>query len=213
MSNKKAVLIICVVILASFVCAADLLLDDNSSTAAGATPSTVDDASAEVSATLPSFRRLNPDYARGSLPNRGGVSVLAKLGVRTIVDLRSIYEHNDDIGEASRRMGINYDWLPMGVWDPPTDEQATRFLEVVTGKSQGPFFVFCGDGLNRTGEMSAIYRVAHDGWDVDQALKEMDEAGFNPYFWSLRQYVWTYARKFKPDAVPPQARALSSSEK
>jgi protein tyrosine/serine phosphatase len=99
----------------------------------------------------------------------------------------------------------------MSVWNPPTDEEAGRFVAFVTDKSKGPFFVFCADGLNRTGEMTAIYRVARSKWTVEQALEEADRLGFNPYYYTLRSYVWDYARKFNPSAVPPGARRLGSS--
>ena len=94
----------------------------------------------------------------------------------------------------AERLGLGYQWLPLSVWDPPTDAQTAEFLAVVTDKSRSPVFVFCADGLNRTGEMTAIYRMAHDGWSVEEAIKEMDDAGFSPYYYSLRSYVWGYAR-------------------
>lgn len=172
----------------------------------------LEDSSAEVSATLPLFHRLNADYLRGSQPLRGGIGTLSRLGVKTIVDLRSNYDHTDEIGEAAERAGLTYYWLPTSVWDPPTDEEANRFISLVCDKAKSPFFVFCADGLNRTGEMSALYRVAVDKWSVEQALKEVDELGFNPYYYTLRNYVWTYARKFRPEAVPPGARGLRPSE-
>ena len=149
---------------------------------------------------------------RGSQPAHGGIETLAQLGVKTVVDLRSIYDHTDEVGVAAERAGIRYYWLPMSVWNPPTDEQAKEFVSVVTDKSKGPFYVFCYDGLNRTGEMSAIYRIAQHKWTVEQALKEMDDWGFNPYYYTLRSYVWTYARKFQPSAVPQNARKLSAAE-
>jgi protein tyrosine/serine phosphatase len=172
----------------------------------------LDESSAAVSATLPLFHRLSADYVRGAQPVRGGIGTLTRLGVKTIVDLRSHYDHTDEIGEAAERAGLGYYWLPTSVWDPPSDVEANRFISLVCDKSKGPFFVFCADGLNRTGEMSALYRVAVDKWSVEQALKEVDQLGFNPYYYTLRNYVWTYARKFRPEAVPPGARGLSPSE-
>ena len=172
----------------------------------------LDESSAAVSATLPLFHRLNASYVRGAQPVRGGIGILTRLGIKTIVDLRSNYDHTDEIGEAAQRAGIGYYWLPTSVWDPPTDAEANRFISLVSDTSKGPFFVFCADGLNRTGEMSALYRVAVEKWTVEQALKEVDELGFNPYYYTLRNYVWTYARKFRPEAVPPGARGLSASE-
>jgi len=170
---------------------------------------TLNETSAEVTTSLPLFRRLGQDYMRGSQPAHGGINVLQRLGVKTVVDLRSIYDHTDDIGVAAERAGLRYHWLPLSVWEPPTDKEASDFISLVTNKSKGPFYVFCSDGIHRTGEMSAIYRVMQDGWTVEQALKEMDKFGFSPYYWSLRNYVWAYARKFRPVAVPPGARGVS----
>jgi len=181
--------------------------------AATETPAPIDERRAEVTTTLPLFHRLDANYARGAQPASGGIEMLERLGVKTVVDLRSIYDHTDDIGIAAERAGLQYYWLPMSVWNPPTDEQAKAFATLVRDESKGPFYVFCFDGLNRTGEMSAIYRLAHDQWSVEQALKEMDDLGFNPYYYSLRSYVWTYARKFHPQAVPPGGRRLSPDER
>jgi protein tyrosine phosphatase (PTP) superfamily phosphohydrolase (DUF442 family) len=176
-------------------------------------PPPLDDNSPEVKTLLPLFYRMNDNYTRGSEPLRGGVGVLARLGIKTVVDLRSKYDRTDDVRIAAERIGLAYRWVPMSVWDPPTDEEANQFVALVTDKSQGPFFVFCTDGVNRTGEMSAIYRVVSEGWSVAQAIKEMDERGFSPYYYTLRNYVWTYARKFKPTAVPPSGRKISPLER
>src|ERR1044071_1742212 len=180
--------------------------------AATSAPAPVDERSAEVTATLPLFHRLDANYARGAQPARGGIGMLERLGVKTVVDLRSVYDHTDDIGIAAERAGLRYYWMPMSVWNPPTDQEAKAFATLVSDESKGPFYVFCFDGLNRVGEMSAIYRLAHDKWSIKQALQEMDTLGFNPYYYSLRSYVWTYARKFHPQAVPPGARRLSPDE-
>src|SRR5262245_47766603 len=80
------------------------------------------DNSGEVSATLPMFHRVDENYLRGSKPLRGGIGTLNKLGVRTIVDLRSTYDHSDDIQIAAQAAGLNYTWIPTSVWTPPTDE-------------------------------------------------------------------------------------------
>ncbi len=168
------------------------------------------DDSGEVKTTLPLFHRVNESYTRGGEPRRGAIETLIKLGVKAIVDLRSRYDYKDDIRQAAESVGLNYHWLPMSVWNAPTDQQAGEFISLVSDKSKGPFYVFCADGLNRTGEMSAIYRVANDGWTVERALKEMDELGFNPYYYTLRNYVWDFARKFHPSAVPPSGRRVAT---
>lgn len=166
----------------------------------------------EIAATLPLFHPVDENYLRGSQPLRGGIRTLKRLGVKTLVDLRSIYDHTDDVKTAAELAGLRYEWVPMSVWNPPTDDEANRFVSVVTDTSKGPFFVFCADGLNRIGEMTAIYRVAHNKWTVEKALDEADDLGFNPYYYGLRTYVWDYARKFSPSAVPATGRRVSPIE-
>ena len=175
-------------------------------------PVRLDEKSAEVQVSLPLFRRLGDDYMRGSEPARGGLNVLTRMGVKTILDLRSDYDYTDDIKVAAERLGFIYRRLPLSVWNPPTDKEANEFVRLVTNSDEGPYFVFCSDGIHRTGEMSAIYRIIHDKWSIEQALKEMDEAGFSPYYYNLRNYVWTYARKFQPVSVPTTGRRLSPIE-
>ena len=172
----------------------------------------LEDTAGEVAATLPLFHRVDENYVRGSQPLRGGIGTLTRLGVKTLVDLRSIYDHTDDVKDAAEAAGLGYEWVPTSVWNPPTDEEANRFVSLVTDTTRGPFFVFCADGLNRIGEMTAIYRVAHSDWSVEKALDEADELGFNPYYYTLRNYVWDYARKFRPSAVPPTGRRVSPIE-
>jgi len=181
---------------------------DSASNIDGRTPK-IEETSGEVSTTLPFFHRVDDNYLRGSQPAHGGIATLVSLGVHTLVDLRSKYDRTDDIKEAAEAAGLEYEWVPTSVWDPPTDDEANRFVSLVTKTERGPFFVFCADGLNRIGEMTAIYRIAHDNWSVQKALDEADELGFSPYYYNLRSYVWDYARKFRPNSVPPNGRRIS----
>ncbi|HET8678186.1 MAG TPA: hypothetical protein VFO63_20455, partial [Blastocatellia bacterium] len=135
-----------------------------------AIPVRLDEKSAEVQVALPLFRRLDENYMRGGEPARGGLGVLARLGVKTILDLRSDYDYTDDVKVAAERVGFIYRRLPLSVWNPPTDKEANEFVRIVTNKTEGPFFVFCSDGIHRTGEMSAIYRIMDDQWDIERAL-------------------------------------------
>jgi protein tyrosine/serine phosphatase len=218
--QKKFSIVVIIAIAAIAVVVTKIVLGNSSASkkatptaaSAGVSETPLDEKSAEVKVSLPLFHRLDENYMRGSQPMHGGIETIRRLGAKTIVDLRSIYDHTNELGVAAERAGIRYYWLPMSVWNPPTDEQAKEFVSVVTDKSKGPFYVFCFDGLNRTGEMSAIYRIAEHKWSIEQALKEMDEMGFNPYYYTLRSYVWTYARKFRPSAVPQNARRLSPDE-
>ena len=214
MHHKKFLLTAIISAAALAIAVSTIVFSSGSSTANPETRGEprLEDTAGEVLATLPLFHRVDESYVRGSQPLRGGIGTLTRLGVKTVVDLRSIYDHTDDVKAAAEVAGLDYEWVPMSVWNPPTDEEANQFVSLVTDQTRGPFFVFCADGLNRIGEMTAIYRVAHSNWSVEKALDEADELGFNPYYYTLRSYVWDYARKFRPSAVPPTGRRVSPME-
>ncbi|HKY04513.1 MAG TPA: hypothetical protein VJQ56_06470 [Blastocatellia bacterium] len=180
--------------------------------AAAAQSGPLKDTSAEVQVSLPQFHRLDENYTRGSEPASGGMKTLGRLGIKAVVDLRSVYDHTDAVARAAEVAGLRYYWMPMSVWNAPTDKEARDFVALVTDRSKGPFYVFCADGVNRTGEMSALYRLTNDNWNIHQTLKEMTDLGFNPYYTTLREYVWTYARKYRPNSLPETARRLSPFE-
>lgn len=154
----------------------------------------LDENSGVVRAELPYFHRLSPSFMRGGEPASGGVELLARMGVKTIIDFRTKFERNDRVSREAERLGLNYFWIPLSVWDPPDDDVIDRFLAVVNNPANAPVFVFCADGLNRTGVMSALYRIVHDGYSIDRAVKEMDDLGFNAFYYALRTEVWEYPR-------------------
>jgi protein tyrosine phosphatase (PTP) superfamily phosphohydrolase (DUF442 family) len=168
----------------------------------------LNDLSPEVKSGLPYFYRLNESYTRGAAPSGEGVKTLQRLGIKALIDLRSAHDHTGEIKGAAELLGLSYHRVPLSVWYGPSDGEAKKFLSIVADRSNGPFYVFCSDGMHRTGEMSAIYRIERERWKIERALKEMDEIGFRPYYYTLRNYVWTYARKFRPEALPRAARRL-----
>ena len=115
--HRNKFLIVAIVAAAAIAVAVTTIVLGNSSSAqklppaiisAGADKAPLDDRSAKITATLPLFHRLDENYMRGSQPAHGGIETLAQLGVKSIVDLRSIYDHTDEIGVAAERVGIRY---------------------------------------------------------------------------------------------------------
>jgi protein tyrosine/serine phosphatase len=118
------------------------------------------------------FHQLNEHVYRGAQPTEEGFQYLAKIGVKTIVDLRE----NDDRTVREKRMvneaGMIYVNVPMTGLTPPTDVEITKILALLEDETSGPVFVHCKEGKDRTGAVIAAYRIDHDGWDNVRALKE-----------------------------------------
>jgi protein tyrosine phosphatase (PTP) superfamily phosphohydrolase (DUF442 family) len=147
--------------------------------------------------TIENFGKLNENYYRGSQPLSDQFTELKILGIKTVIDLRQ-----DSVGEASewaRVAGLQYINIPLTTKRAATEQQTTYFLKLVNDKANWPVYVHCKGGRHRTGEMTAIYRITHDGWSADQAYKEMKKYDFEDSFFyprSLKKYVYSYYRQF-----------------
>jgi len=122
---------------------------------------------------LPNLYKVSDDLYRGAQPTAEGMGELKKLGIKTVVNLRSARSDKDELGDT----GLAYEEIPMKAWHAET-EDAVRFLKIVTDKARTPVFVHCQQGADRTGTMSALYRIVVQGWTKDEAIREMTQGGF-----------------------------------
>jgi len=147
---------------------------------------------------LPNLHKVSDDLYRGAQPTAEGVERLKALGVKTIINLRS----SDTDKDLPILPGIAYERIPMTAWRP-NDADVVRFLQIVTDESRLPAFVHCRRGADRTGMMVAIYRIAVQGWDKEQAIAEMTQGGFR--FNSGWQNLVRYIRDLDIEAIRQQA--------
>lgn len=124
-------------------------------------------------AGLPNFHKVSDDLYRGAQPEKEGIPVLKKMGIKTIVNLRNFHSDKDEIGDIE----IGYERIPMNAWSV-SEEYVIAFLKIVTDKDKTPVFVHCLHGADRTGMMNAVYRMVVQGWSKEEALKEMKEGGY-----------------------------------
>jgi len=122
---------------------------------------------------VPNLHRVSDTLYRSAQPSAEGMKNLKAMGIETIVNLRSFHSDRDKI----KGTGLAYEHIYMKAWHPE-EEDAVRFLQIVTNPKRAPVLVHCQHGADRTGAMCAIYRVAVQGWGKEEALKEMTEGGF-----------------------------------
>jgi protein tyrosine/serine phosphatase len=141
---------------------------------------------------IKNFGRINENYYRGGQPESRDFAALKKLGIRTVIDLR-IDKLEEEAGWVTDA-GMTYYLIPLTGNRPATAEQTEYFLKLVNDPANLPVYVHCAAGRHRTGEMTAIYRIAHDSWTADQAYAEMKKYGFYsfPNHGSLKDYVYQY---------------------
>jgi len=124
-------------------------------------------------AGLPNFHKVSDDLYRGAQPEKEGIPILKKMGIKTIVNLRNFHSDEDEIGNIS----IGYERIPMNAWSV-SEEDVIAFLKIVTDKNKTPVFVHCLHGADRTGMMNAVFRMAVQGWSKEEAIREMKEGGY-----------------------------------
>jgi protein tyrosine phosphatase (PTP) superfamily phosphohydrolase (DUF442 family) len=122
---------------------------------------------------VPNLYKVSPELYRSAQPTAEGFKNLKKLGIKTVVNLRSFHTDTPMLKDT----GLEYEHIYMKSWHAE-NEDAVRFLKIVTDPKRIPVLVHCQHGADRTGTMCAIYRITVQGWTKDEALKEMTEDGF-----------------------------------
>jgi protein tyrosine/serine phosphatase len=143
---------------------------------------------------LQNFHKVSDELYRGAQPNTEGMKQLEKLGIKTVVNLRSSHSDRDELEGT----GLAYEHIKMTTLNIQSKD-AARFLQIVTDSGSTPVFVHCQYGSDRTGTMCAIYRIAVQGWNKDEAIEEMTKGGFG--FHSLWKNLVDYIRNLDIDEI------------
>ena len=145
---------------------------------------------------IKNFGQMDDRFYRGARPKDSDLKSLSAMGVKTIIDLTdNSREYEQPAVEAA---GLRYINIPMVDKSSPSMDQINEFLKVVNDPETGKFFVHCAGGRHRTGVVGAVYRFNHDGWNLDQALAEMDRYEFNSGYGHSKQkdFVKEYYQQF-----------------
>lgn len=135
---------------------------------------------------LSNFYQVTTNLYRGAQPSAKGMTELKKIGVKTVVNLRSFHSDDDEVAGTEMKQGR----LHMKPWHAEEDD-VVRFLKIVIDTNNFPVFVHCQRGADRTGMVCAMYRVVVCGWTKDEAIREMKEGGFgfNPSWKNLVRLI------------------------
>ncbi|HEY8205001.1 MAG TPA: dual specificity protein phosphatase family protein [Pyrinomonadaceae bacterium] len=156
--------------------------------------------------TIENFGKVDGHYYRGSQPHQEEVPQLKELGIKTVIDLREDYKKDEE--DWVRGLGMQYFRIPLRTSKAATDEQANYFLSLVNDSANWPVYVHCKGGRHRTGAMTAIYRITHDGWTADQAFAEMKEYEFEHGFLggpsAQKKFVYAFYQTHQTAALTVQ---------
>jgi protein tyrosine/serine phosphatase len=137
-------------------------------------------------AGVPNLHRITDGLYRSEQPTAEGFRNLEKLGIRTVINLR--YFNSDD-DEASGT-ALNLRRVKILTWRAG-DDHVLEVMRLLRQKENGPFLIHCQHGADRTGLMSAMYRMLEQNWTPQEALAELVDGGygFHSMWKNIKRYV------------------------
>jgi protein tyrosine/serine phosphatase len=135
---------------------------------------------------VPNLHRISPMLYRSEQPTALGMQNLEKLGIRTVINLR--YFNNDE--NEVRGTTLRTERTKILTWRIG-DKHVIEVMRMLKQSENGPFLIHCQHGADRTGLMSAMYRVLEQGWIPTDALAELTDGGYGYHsMWkNIRRYL------------------------
>jgi protein tyrosine/serine phosphatase len=145
---------------------------------------------------VPNLHQITPTLYRSEQPTALGMKNLEKLGIRTVINLRFF---NDDAKKVAGT-SLRTERVKILTWNVD-DAHVVEVMRLLRQAENGPFLIHCQHGADRTGLMSAMYRVLEQGWSVDDALAELTGGGYGYHS------VWTNILRYVRSADLDKLRA------
>jgi tyrosine-protein phosphatase SIW14 len=139
------------------------------------------------------FGKVNDKLYRGAQPDADGIRNLARLGIKTIINLRTTNNVWKAEAAEAGACGIIYTNVPLKGLGRPTDAQVTNLLALME-TLPAPVFIHCQHGCDRTGTIIACYRIRHDQWSSELALQEARKYGLSRLERGMIDYVRDFGK-------------------
>ena len=143
---------------------------------------------------VPNLHRITPTLYRSEQPTSLGMKNLEKLGIRTVINLRYFNDDEDEVEGTSLRT----ERTKILTWRIG-DKHVIEVMNMLRKTENGPFLIHCQHGADRTGLMTAMYRILEQGWTPDDALKELTDGGFG--YHSMWKNIIKYVKTVDVDAL------------
>jgi hypothetical protein len=170
---------------------------------------------------IPNLREVARGVYRGVRPNKESLQALKKAGIRTVISLQGggrklldadrllngeTHKSIDEERRVVQSLGMTFINVPLSSFRS-VDKKAQDAIRLVhrtmADPNSQPVYLHCKHGVDRTGLISALFRVSCMGWQVSRARKEWRDLGhkglqrdltmFNmDNFFDERAATWTF---------------------
>jgi protein-tyrosine phosphatase len=151
---------------------------------------------------IKNFGQVTPRLYRGAQPAEKGFELLRMMGVDIIVDFRNEKDLIERERQAVEARHISFVSIPWSPFHDPTTEQVRQFFQILREHPDKRIFVHCEAGADRAGTMVALYRIAAQGWTVEDAVREMKAYHLHDFWFPhLARYVRKFPQQLEFDPV------------
>ncbi|HAT30765.1 MAG TPA: protein-tyrosine-phosphatase [Janthinobacterium sp.] len=148
--------------------------------------------------TAANLYSVTPTFYRSARLRPGDVARLRTLGVKTVVSLRAF--HTD--AALLERSGIKIVRIPIYTWSIK-DKQVVEALRAIrTAQRDGPVLLHCQHGADRTGLITAMYRMLYEQRSKEQAIDELKNGGYG--YHAIWKNIEVYLRQVDVAAIGRQ---------
>jgi len=152
---------------------------------------------------VPNLHRITPTLYRSEQPSALGMKKLEEMGVRTVINLRYFNSDDDEVEGTSLRA----ERTKILTWRIG-DKHVVEVMSLLKKTENGPFLIHCQHGADRTGLMTAMYRILEEGWSREDALQELTDGGFG--YHSMWKNIIDYVRSADVDKLKAEIAAAGS---
>lgn len=142
------------------------------------------------------FAQVNDWLYRGGDPTKTLVPKLKSAQIKTVISFR----HRDSIRKAEREFvsqhGMELIEVPM-TYHSCNAQSIDKAVDAIVSADRN-VYVHCDHGQDRTGVVICAFRVLHEGWNFDDARRELIDMGFHQYkMWLMEMRLRDYLRTKK----------------
>ncbi|MBL4625605.1 MAG: dual specificity protein phosphatase family protein [Flavobacteriales bacterium] len=116
--------------------------------------------------------KVSDDLYRSEQPSLTAITELEELGIKTVINFRNLYQDKKELkGSSLKSVYIPIKTKKIGY------ENLIKALQEIK-RAEKPVLIHCWHGSDRTGAVTAAYRMAVMNWTKEEAINEFRNGGF-----------------------------------
>lgn len=139
--------------------------------------------------------RVHQDFYRSAQLDSKDLALLQSLGIKTVVSLRSFHSDTSIFKNSSiklQRIGIN-------TWSINDTNVISALRAIKAAEKDGPVLLHCMHGADRTGLVTAMYRILYQAWTKEKAMEELMKGGYG--YHSMWKNIPEYLKKVNIEKI------------